>query len=358
MFRRRLRVGREGLPKYKGDANKICSQILDKCWNGKYLQTSGGHFTGFYARDFGWCAPYLLKLGKKEWVRKTLEYSLSVYVKNGIKTAITPDGKVFDFPNYYCIDAVAYMFYALRLLGDKKLILKYKDFLQAEIYKFDKKTIDPKTGMVKKNKYFSSMKDCSLREGSCYDNVMVALLDDELQKLKVFDNPLSKYKIKDKIKKEFWTGKYFKNDTSADKTVTGDSNMLPFWTGVVVDKKMLRSVLMSVHKAGLDKPWPLKYVHKPVREHKMIFVELFAQDWEQDSIWSMMGMMYVDVVSGIDKKKARSALAKYKKVIEEHKNFLEVYDTFGEPYHSPFYVCDDSMSWVCMYLVLAKRLKL
>lgn len=357
MFKRRLRVGRKVFPRYKGNANKICEKIIDKCWNGEYIQTSAGHFNGFYARDFGWCADYLLELGKKEWVKKTLDYALTKYKKTGIKTAITPKGKPFDFPNKYCIDGVAYMFHVLRVLKDKELIEKHKFFLESEIYRFEKEAIDPKTGMVYKDRYYSSMKDCSLRTSSCYDNLMAAWLSEELDNLKTFNNPLKKYRLKEKVKKHFWTGEYFKNDMDRNKTITGDSNIFPFWTKVVEDKKMMKKALESLEEGGLIRPFPLKYVHKPVKEHKMILVEKLAKNWEQDTVWSMMGMIYIDLMSKVNKKKAKGLLKKYKEKIEEYRNFLEVFDKEGKPYKSRFYICDDSMSWACMYLALAKRLK-
>ncbi len=357
MFKRRRRIEKEGFPKYKGNAEQICTRIIERCWNGKYFQTSAGHFNEFYARDFGWCTRYLLELGQKEQVKQTLNYALDKYSKTGIKTAITPEGKPFNFPNYYCIDGVAYIFHAIRAVNDKELIEKYQPFLQEEIYKLEKEAIDQKTGMVKKNRYFSSMKDCSLRQSSCYDNTMIAFMDNELRKLKVFDNPLKKLNMKKRLKEEFWTGTYFKNDSGKDDTVTGDSNIIPVWTGVIKDKSMIKTLIATVEKEGLTRPFPLKYTHKASKEHKMIIVEKLARNWEQDSIWAMMGMMFIDAVSIVDKNKAKRYLKQYEKVIEKHKNFLEVFNREGKPFKTRWYACDDSMLWASMYLGLRKKLK-
>ncbi|HII72798.1 TPA: hypothetical protein HA265_08635 [Candidatus Woesearchaeota archaeon] len=357
MFRRRLRIRREGFPRYKGNAEEICQQILKRCWNGRYLQTSAGHFCGFYARDFGWCARYLLELGMKKEMIKTLDYALSRYEKTGIKTAITPKGKPFDFPNYYCIDAVAFIFHALRLVGDHRLMAKYKKFLQEEVNRLEKEAIEPETGMVRKDRYFSAMKDHALRRSSCYDNVMVAWLSEEIDKIGGLENPLRRHDVKRKIKHFLWTGRYFKNDMSPDMTVTGDSNIFPFWTEVFTDKKMVKSAIEEMQKAKLDEPMPLKYVHTPLKEHRMILVEAFVKDWEQDTVWPQMGMVYIDLLSEMDRKKAKEELAKYTKTIEKNGNYLEVFRADGRPFTTKFYTCDDSLSWASMYLSLRKRLK-
>jgi len=200
------------------------------------------------------------------------------------------------------------------------------------------------------------MRDHSLRESSCYDNVMAAFLCDEIDRLKVFENPLKKYDIAKNVKKTFWTGKYFKNDSSDDLTIVGDANILPFWTCVIDDKKMMKNAMNALISEGLDKPFPLKYVKGPEKGHKMILAEIFVKDWEQNTIWAMMGMMFVDVMMKNDAKKAKRYIEMYEKIIEKNKNFLEVYTADGKPYVTKFYACDDSMLWACMYLGLRKKL--
>ncbi|MFC1722840.1 hypothetical protein ACFL0V_01745 [Nanoarchaeota archaeon] len=354
MFKRNLRIKRKGYPRYKGNSEQICGRILEKCWNGEYFQVSAGHYNEFYARDFGWCARYLLELGQKQQMIATMKYALGKYSIGGIKTAINPGGNPFNFPNYYCIDGVAYVFHVLRLLKDEDLIDDYREFLTGEVARFVKEVMDKDIGMVRKDRYFSSQRDHSLRSSSCYDNTMVAFLDKELSLLK-FDNPLKEFRMKKRVKEEFWTGDYFKNESS-DETVTGDSNVVPFWTGVFDDKKMIRKMIGTVRKEGLDKPFPLKYVHKVV-PHKTVGAEMFVKDWEQDTVWAMMGMMFVDVVSLVDKNQAKKYLKQYTQVIKRYGNFLEVYDNSGNPFETMWYSCDDSMSWASMYLGLKGRLK-
>ncbi|MBT5022358.1 hypothetical protein HOK51_02655 [Candidatus Woesearchaeota archaeon] len=377
-FIRRVRVGLFGIRKYDGNVNYICQQIVEGCWNKQkgYFMVSSGHYCEFYSRDFGWCTSALLGVGAsyKSKVRKSLEYALSVFEKvGGIHVAINPNGRAFNFPNYDSIDSIAYIFRSLRLLGDVDLILEFFDFLQGEITRCCG-FIDSKTGLVRKDMRFSSMKDYSLRKSSCYDNCCIGLLFSEIDLInKLFkksskkislNNPFSNYNYKKLLNEHFWTGNYFLNDLSGDNTVCGDANIYPFWfeifDGKNKDKKMLQTVIKSIEKKGLDKPLPLMYNSKfDDKEHNMIFLEWFVPGWERNSIWSMMGMKYIELVSFVDKKKALRMLDLYAVKIKEYKNFIELYDSkgTGRAFSSLFYHADGNMLWAGMYLDLVKKLR-
>ncbi len=352
IFKRSRYVKKHGVKKYKGNAKKICKQIVKDCWNGKYFQVSAGHFSEFYIRDFGWCVDSLLKLGYDKKVKKTLAFVMSVYSKQGLKTTITPSGKSIDIFNY-APDSLAFLVRILRVAKAKDLIKKYKSFLIKETNKFHNLVIDKKIGLVKENKKFSSMKDEAKRKSSCYDNIMAAMLSDELDKLKLY-NPLKKYDFKKLIKHMFWNGKYFIDDLRGNKEiVAGDANIFPFWSKVFTDAEMLKKAVSKIQEARLDEHFPLKYTNKEdSKKVKMNFAEKFVPNYERDSIWMHMGPLYVQMIKRIDKKKAKEYKNKYKEMIEKHHNFLEIFDRNGNPYKSRFYYTDESMLWAANYLVL------
>src|SRR4030042_1823943 len=248
MFLRRIRVGFRGIKKYPGNAEQICSQVVRDCFNREknYFMTSKGHFCELYARDFGWCTEALLSLGYRKEVVNTLNYEL---------------------------------------------------------------VVDGKTGLVRKDKYFSSIKDYALRQSSCYDNCMTAMLANELEEIKALHNPFKNYDYKKLIIKNFWTGSYFLDDLSGDKRVCGDANFIPFWTGLITDKAMMRKAVAAVRRDGLDKPLPLRYTSRKHREQKMIPLELIAGDYEGGRVGAHLGMMFIRVVSMIDNKLAMQYLA-------------------------------------------------
>jgi hypothetical protein len=300
-------------------------------------------------RDFGFCVDSLLKLGYKEEVHKTLEYAMDIYSKQGLKTTITPKGNAVDI-FMYSPDSLAFLVRSLRAADAKDLVKKYESFLKKEIEKFYNNVIDQKTGLVRTDRYFGSMKDEAKRRGSCYDNIMAAMLSDELDKLKIH-NPLEKYDFTKVIKHFFWNKEYFVDDMKGDKEiVTGDANVFPFWSGIFTDKEMLKKAIKKIQENKLDEPFPLKYSN--VKSHKLIFVQNFVPDYETNSCWLHMGSLYVQMVKKIDERKAAEHKKQYKELIEKHHNFLEVFDSDGKPFRSRFYYSDESMLWAANYLTL------
>jgi hypothetical protein len=177
-----------------------------------------------------------------------------------------------------------------------------------------------------------------------------------LESIKVLDNPFRKYDYESIVKKNFWNNKCFLDDLSENKMVCGDANILPFWSGLLRDKALLRKAVDSIRKEGLDKPFPLKYASRKFKEQKMIDGELLAGDYERDVIWAHIGLMYIRVVADLDKNLARKYLEQYKKQIETYHTFIEVYDKDGKPFKTLLYYADEGMLWAANYLYLKKIL--
>ncbi len=334
--------------KYDGNAQEICQKVIQDCWNGRFLQTSTGNFIQFWTRDFGWSTNSLLKLGYQKEVQQSLRYAINRFKQfNKITTTLTPRGKPFDFP-IYSVDTLPWLIHSIKL--SKLSYHSHRFFLNKEIRKFFVKVIDPQTGLVKPNKHFSSMKDFSVRKSSCYDNCMVGMLAKDLEKMKL-DNPFKKYNYPELIKRHFWHGEYFYDDLSKNDYVAGDANIFPFLCGLIKNEKMLKSVIKQIEGAILDEPFPLKYTYS---RDKINFVwqEFFLRNYESDAIWMHMGPLYVNLIKQVDKVKAKDYREKYKKLIEKHGNFLEVFNSNGKPFSTSFYYCDSGMLWAANYLVL------
>jgi hypothetical protein len=243
------------------------------------------------------------------------------------------------------------MLRSLRTAGAKNLVRKHKGFLNKEIKKYFDTVIDKNTGLVRKDMHFSSMKDHSLRQSSCYDNIMTAVVSEESAKLGL-DSPFKKYDFRKIIKKNFWNGRYFLDDLSGGRYVAGDANVFPFWTGIFSSRKMLKSSLNAVQNSGLDKPFPLKYAKSPKIGKRDALFDFFAKNYEGNSVWTHMGPLYISLVKRVDKDKYRLYKEQYKKLIEKHKNYLELFTPEGKPYGTLFYHADDSMLWAANYLAL------
>ncbi len=329
---------------YSGDAKEICTEIINDCWKGEYF-AGGGHFRQFWTRDFGFMTPYLLKLGLNDKVIKTLSYANRIFNKYGVVTTTFKENiiKVYD----YSIDSFALFVRSAKLANYK---LK-KEFIEKEVKTIFKRAIGS-NGLVRKG-YFSSFKDYYKRNSSTYDNIMIAMLAEDL---KDFKTELDSYDFKKIIKKNLWNGQYFYDDLDREKYVAGDANVIPFWTGIFNSKDMIKSSMKAIRSEKLDQPFPLKFTNFRNKKKEIGLGRALVPNYQGDTIWSLWGILYIDVVSRVDPELARTYLSKYEELTNKHKTFLEVYNREGKPYRSLVYSSCDSMLWAAGLLYWLKQL--
>jgi hypothetical protein len=347
MFLRSVQVKAQGFNKLEGSAEEICEKIVKSCWNGRYFQVSRGNFPEFWTRDFGWCCASLLKLGCMKEVQSTLEYALGKFRKAGkVTTTISQNGAVYDFP-CYSPDSLAFLLRSLRLAGSEHLVQDYKPFLEHEAGRFFRIAADRDTGLIKSNMFFSSIKDHAQRSCCCYDNVMAAMLSKDLDYFGL-ENPFKGYNLKRQLIEKFWNGSFFR-DTLDTSYVSGDANVLPFWTGVITDRAMMKKAVASLQQEQLDKPIPLRYSNG---QSKMKWFSFLSPNYEGNTVWTHLGPMFIEIVRKLDKKQAHQYLLQYAHMIERWKTYPEVLTRAGKPYSSAFYYSDEGMIWAAMYLSL------
>ncbi len=356
MFKRARAVKKNGFFKYQGNPEEVAIKIIDSCWNKEhnYFMVSAGHFCEFWCRDFGMCAEALVSLGYRQQVIQTLDYALAKFQQNKrITTTISPDGVCFDFP-VYGADSLPFMIRSLRIAQATDLQEKYKDFLKAEVQYYFDTVFDKELSLVRQDKYFSEMQDYAKRPSSCYANCMLSMLADDLLYLGM-DNPFIDYKIKQSILTRFWNGNFFYEDFDGGPVVSGDANTFPFWCGVTNSIEAYQKAITSMEGAGLTMPFPLKYNTNRDVKHKLHIADMFAGDYERDSVWIHLGLCFMDVTRRFDMQRFEQYLDRYTYLIEKHQNFLEVYDRDGNPLHNFFYYSDESMSWVSKWLFFFKN---
>jgi hypothetical protein len=350
--------------KYSGSIDDICRNIINDCFNKKkkYLMVSPNNFRQFYARDFGMCCESLIKIGYKDEVRQTLVYAMNIYAKKGkITTHITPFGAPTDFPSH-TPESASYMLNSLILLDDKNLINQHKEFFREigeYIYNND---IDKVTGLLRKDKHFSSMKDHALRKSDCYNNCFLALFANNLKKIKV-DSSLAKYDYKKTIADNFLTTEnYFLEDLSGRNVFSGDANTFPFWTGLFdcrgstkeskENRELFKKIIKKIQEKKLDSPWPLRYTTKEDAPKNLHIANFFCPGYETDTLWIHLGLCYMKAINPVDKKLLRQYLNEYESLIQKHNTFYEVYDTDGKVYSRAFYRADETMIWCSIFLDL------
>ena len=351
MVMRAARVRLDGFRQYPGDAREICSRVVRDCWNGAYLQTSTGHFTSFFSRDFGICAPHLMKLGYQKEVLRTLEHAMQRYLAAGrIATTVTPSGRVVDI-YAYGPDSLAFLLHSLRVADAHDIVAFHREFLEKEITRCHRLVWDAERGQVKSGIFFTSMKDHAKRSSSLYDNVMVAFTARNLDALGL-PNPWKGVDF-DALVERFWTGDHYLDDLQSSH-IAGDANIFPFWTEVVKSRKKLKSALSVVREAGLDSPLPLRYTNEKPKH--LTLLDKFAPNYEGTTVWAHIGMLYIEVLATVDPKLAREHLGRYARLIEKYRTFVELFAPDETPYRSLFYYADEGMLWAAMFLGISQAL--
>jgi len=353
MYNRKRTVSRNGFKKFSGTPEEICLQIIKNNFDERTgFLVSGGHFREFYVRDFAFCAQALCQLGFEKEVRCTLSYVLAIFEKNQtIEQSISPKGVPYSFPTY-APDALALLLFTLQVTNNDDLVKKHHAFIQRQVDRFVKTVLDKKAPLPKTRR-FSSIRDHAGRKGSCYDATMIAVVAFACEYFS-FTFPYSKEQTKAAIIKHYWNGTYFFSDLQRQGIVVGDANVFPFWTGIITDKNMLKSAILSIRAAQLDNPFPLRYVNQLDKKHeksRLHAANLFASDYETDSIWMHLGLCYLDL---LEKELAAPHVEKIGELIEKYSTFLEVFSDDGSPFSRPFYVTDEGMLWCSKWLSLKK----
>jgi len=322
--------------RYRGTARQICRQIIHDNWNGTHFTTSTHHYQEFWARDFGLVIDALLELGYERQVENTLTYALNTYKKaRTITTTISRNGIPFSFPDHYSPDSVAWFLYSLNRAN-----MIDTEFAQEMIDRYARCVLD-NHGRVKPN-HFSSMRDHAKQQSSCYNHCMSILI------ARIAKNERLKFPFSEKqlvtILDEYWTGTHYQDDRKTS-TPTGDANTFPYWLGVGKD---FGKTLNTLKEQGLLDPFPLKYTRD---KQPMILAELLVRGWQQDTIWPMMGLVFLNILKKYDKKLASSYHQRYAQIIEKHGTLYEAYRD-DEPYASLLYHADEGMLWAANYLTL------
>ena len=341
-FAASLKQKREGPTRYKGNAEQICKQIVKACWNGQYFQTSTCHYKEFWARDFGYTADSLIKLGYKKEVLQTLVYAIEKYSNaDKITTTISREGTPFSFPNIYSPDSVALFIHTLRHAPE--LVKHQRQFLQEEITKFANKVLDD-AGRVKRNVHYSEMRDYARHDSSCYNQCMAVLIAQNARKMG-FEFA---YTEKELIKAldEYWVGTHYRDDRKIWEA-SGDANTFPYWIG---KGKNFKLSLKAMQANTLDVPFPLAYSSK--QHAHMINAEIFVPGWQNDTIWPILGLTFMQVVKNYNRKLAMMYKKEYAKIIEKYGTLYEVYHLDKEPYKSFFYHADEGMIWAANFLTI------
>jgi hypothetical protein len=333
--------------------------VLERCWDGQRYAASGGQFRQLWARDFGFSAPALVRLGHGARVDATLAWALEVWQRAGrITTTIFPGRRAADVWDYG-VDSLPLVLRALRAAPAGELLAaRHSALLGAEVRRYAEAVVDPATGLVRAGRRLSTHRDTVPSSCNAYANTMVALLERELDETGWFPVPF-RPGATDRLVDAFWRGDHFGDGPAGAPDadlVTGDANVVPFWLGVVPDDLGASGMLRALDAAGLTDPLPLRYsAARPPAEDRV--QRLFVPDYQGTATWTSLGAMAAEVALRVDPECGERWLRGHLAIVERDGTMWEVLDASLRPYRGRFglWRADEAMLWGALLLDLVRR---
>lgn len=336
------------IQRFQGSAEAICRQIIEVCWNGRYLQTGLGNYLELWVRDLGVCTAALCRIGARDRARASWVWALDRFARTGrITTTITQGGRPVNFP-FESHDALPWILHALCALGDRALLEKYRPFLESQIQQYAETIVDTATGALRRA--FAGIRDLVRYQASAYNTVMLGMLSRDLQILGL-PNPFRAFDYGAILLQRFWTGTHFRADAIGDH-FSSEANLFPFWTGLVDDAARWGKIHRTFHALGLTLQYPVRYAPE---------MHVFSARWDQTfilrnyqgtTIWTWLGAIYLQLAKRYGSPGRAKEEDAFRSMIERYGTFPEVLNPDGSWYRTTFYSSDEGMLWAALYLDL------
>jgi hypothetical protein len=346
-----VRRRRRGPRRFPGDAEAICRAVVEACWAGDHLCASAGHFRQAWTRDLGFSAPSLVGLGHRDRLHASLAWMLDTWARRGrVTTTILGARQARDIWTFG-VDSLPLLLHALRAADAGDLVARHRPWLSREVERYARLVVDPRTGLVRDDRAFSTHRDTVRTRSNAYANAMVVLLDRHIRETGWFHPPVSGG-VGDRFVAAFWRGDRMVDRPDGDE-VTGDATVIPFFLGVVPDELGLLPALRAAADAGLTRPLPLRYAARRQRPAEDPITRLFVPDYQGRAIWTSLGAMYLRLLQRADPDAARPVVDAYRRLVERDGTVREVYDGRDSdlrPYRGPLgiFVADEAMLWAAI----------
>jgi len=295
-------------------------------------------------------------------VGATYRFAFGHYERIGrFAVTLTPSGRPFDFPwGCYAPDGFALFAHGLAALEDGELVRRHRGWLERETRRFLEIVIDPKTGFVRRGVHFSEARDYSRRDSSCYSNVMCHVLSLALDRLGL-PNPLSRYDYATLIPDAFLRAGRFLDDARGPGTLSGDANILPFWSGLLGHgedaRALFERIVAQMDADGFNTPLPSRYGVSDASPGDGAILLDRLNPWQRDAVWPCLGLHLAEALRDYGlRSRLSEALAAFRRLVELHRCFPEVVDArSGDLFRSSVYCSEDSMIWAANLLRLLRE---
>jgi hypothetical protein len=352
------RIGRRALlghRRHPGDARQVVRAVLAACWDVDHYDASAGHFRQFWTRDLGFSAGPLVRLGYRERVRASLAWALDAWAAGGrVTTTIFPGRRPRDV-YLLGIDSLPLLLHALRTVDGADLLSSHGSWLRREVIRYADAAIDPRTGLARPGRRYSTHRDTVRTGSNCYANTMLALLSRTLGETSWFPDPVPPGASR-RLVDVHWRGDRFVDDPATGE-VTGDAIVFPFWLDVVPPGAGLAPALAAADRVGLTTPLPLRYATVRHAAAEDPLQRLFVPDYQGSSIWTSLGAIYLSLLDGLDPVAATPGVDAYARLIERDGTYWEVLAGDLRPYRGRLGIfrADEGMLWSAIFLDVLER---
>lgn len=387
-----------------GSESEIISQIHEQRFDpSKPYVITGSHYSDLYMRNMGVFFNALLDprlpTSDEDWQNRqriglqTIAYDLAFLKANQGRavTTIAPAGDTFAGLNIYRppSDSLFGVMYSLTALikptfvadrfpaattsaspktlqtqtATTKLLTENQVVLSAAINHYLDTSLDPASGLIRRDIHLSSARDGIKRESAFYDNVIAwatVQLADELQIPHAAT--LNRETWKAKILETYWDENLgiFKNDLATNETFFSADSLIVTSTGFFdlqteTDRSKLNRIIAYIQAQSLDQPFPLRYSRSNTSNNMHFTVKYFAPSYMGDGIWSHWGMEYLKALLLLEAPDndyaqiARKHLQTYGQNIEKFGGYPELYNAKGEMFHSTLLKGVLHTGWVVNY---------
>lgn len=337
--------------KFDGDAREICEQIITKLWEGDFYRTSLGHFNFFWMRDFGTVAESLTKLGHGDNVRHTLNWAMLHYMKiDHVTLCIDVNGNPFNAPVKQSIDALPWLLHSL-VVSEYNLRPMEQSFLNAHLYRYTRKYLDPATGDLKPGVRYAELRDAVNYDRSAYAITMIARMA-ECAKLLELDFPFDAETYRTILNEAYWNGRFFKADRATD-VWSSECGLMPFHLGIITDKAKADKTFDFLRATQYEKLYPLEYCkHWDEFNYRPGMGSWLMRNYTGTTIWTWHGTFYLHSLKRFNRPEYDEEYQKFCQLIERHKTYPEMLNPDGSWYKSPIYSGDPGMVWAALFLDL------
>ncbi len=332
----------------EGDAEAICRETVEHCWNGTFYTTSLGNFDYFWIRDFAAVVKSLRALGHVDRVRKTIHWALEQYMREDTVTlCITPRGHLFDAPTrgidtlpslIHCIWSAKYELSDVeRTFLDRQFERYIHEFLDAD-------------GMLLSKPGYAELRDGAIYDRSAYSVAMVERMAWSAKHLGL-TFPYSHLIYRDELLNHYWNGRYFKADYD-NPAFSAECALIPFIMRSVEDTDKLNLTLDYIRDHHLAQPYAMKYTDTPKKFRYRFWARTIMRNYAGDTIWTWHGAYYLRLLHGQHRPEADGASADFSQMIEMYHTFPEVLHPDGRIYNSLVYKSSEGMIWAAIYLTI------